>query len=457
MSFVNYLGNKPIASLFVQHLAVIYQPNEEQDTSMTTAKSQVTIVVGAQWGDEGKGKWVDVLAEKSEIVVRYQGGNNAGHTIWIGGKKYVLHQIPSGVFQKGLISAMAAGVVIHPVGLVGEIEKMKGTVEITPKNLMISARAHIITPWHVHLDGAREDKSATPIGTTKRGIGPTYSEKAARTGLRMGNYVSEESRRSWIREMAESDQEFQKHLSANRPVWDEFEQSAAKIAPFVCDVETKLRKAVANGQSLLLEGAQGTLLDIDHGTYPFVTSSSTAAAGACASLGMSPKVVTHVYGIAKAYVTRVGAGPFPTELKDEVGAEIAKKGHEFGATTGRPRRCGWFDAVAFRYSAGVNGYDGIIINKMDILTGFEELKICVKYKHPTLGEIEDFPWDIEVLAKCEPVYVTLPGWKEDPAKSGRISDLPKNAQQYLAAIEKPTQTKVMWVGTGPGREEMLIA
>jgi adenylosuccinate synthase len=197
------------------------------------------------------------------------------------------------------------------------------------------------------------------------------------------------------------------------------------------------------------------LLDIDHGTYPFVTSSSIAAAGACSSIGLSPKAITNVYGIAKAYVTRVGSGPFPTELHDAVGAEIAKKGHEFGATTGRPRRCGWFDAVAFRYSAGVNGFDGVIINKMDILAGMPQLKICVKYKHPELGDIEDFPWDAEVLAKCEPVYVSLPGWSEDIPKSGKISDLPENARQYLAAIERYTNTRVLWVGTGPGRDEML--
>ena len=422
---------------------------------MTAQKSKVAIVVGAQWGDEGKGKWVDVLAEKSEIVARYQGGNNAGHTIWIGGQKYVLHQIPSGVFQKGLTSAMAAGVVIHPVGLVSEIEKMKGTVEITPQNLWISARAHIITPWHVHLDGSRETKSTHPIGTTKRGIGPTYSEKASRTGIRMGHYVKDEARHAWIRDMSDSNEDFRAHLESNKAAWDEFEVSAKKIAPFVCDVETKLRKAVTSGRNLLLEGAQGTLLDLDHGTYPYVTSSSTAAAGACASIGLSPKVITDVYGIAKAYVTRVGEGPFPTELKDEVGATIAKKGHEFGATTGRPRRCGWFDAVAFRYSAAVNGFDGVIINKMDILSGLKELKICVKYKHPTLGDIEDFPWDADVLAKCEPVYVSFPGWNEEVPKSGRIADLPKNARDYLAAIETHTQTKIMWVGTGPGREEML--
>jgi adenylosuccinate synthase len=425
--------------------------------------SQVSIVVGAQWGDEGKGKWVDVLAEKSDIVVRYQGGNNAGHTIWIGGTKYVLHQIPSGVFQKGLISAMAAGVVIHPAGLVSEIQKMTSAAEtgngvqvkITPENLWISARAHVITPWHIHLDGARESKSSTPIGTTKRGIGPTYSEKAGRTGLRMGHYVNERTRLLWIREMSEADQLFKEHYLSNKQVWDEFHAAASHIAPFVCDAEGRLRKAISKNQKLLLEGAQGTLLDLDHGTYPFVTSSSTAAAGACSSIGLSPKSVTNVYGIAKAYVTRVGSGPFPTELHDNVGQEIAKKGNEFGATTGRPRRCGWFDAVAFRYSAAVNGFDGVIINKMDILSGFNELKICVKYRHPELGEIDDFPWDAEILAKCEPVYISLPGWSEEIPKAGMFSDLPKNAQSYLATLEKHTGTRILWVGTGPGRDDML--
>lgn len=425
--------------------------------------SHVNIVVGAQWGDEGKGKWVDVLAKQSNIVVRYQGGNNAGHTIWIDGKKYVLHQIPSGVFQKNLISAMAAGVVIHPAGLVTEIKKMKRAaseesgleITISPNNLWISARAHVITPWHIYLDGSKESKSTNPIGTTKRGIGPTYSEKAGRTGLRMGHYIKTSTRLAWIKYMIESEPGFENHYNNEKIAWDEFHQAAEEIAPYVCDTETRLRKAISERKSLLLEGAQGTLLDLDHGTYPFVTSSSTAAAGACSSIGLSPKTVTSIYGIAKAYVTRVGSGPFPTELHDDVGQEIAKKGNEFGATTGRPRRCGWFDAVAFRYSAAVNGFDGVIVNKMDILSGFRELKICIKYRHPSLGEIDDFPWDTDVLEKCEPVYVTLPGWSEEIPRTGSFKDLPKNAKAYLEALEKYTQTRILWVGTGPGRDDMI--
>lgn len=423
---------------------------------MSSSKNQVTVVVGAQWGDEGKGKWVDVLAEKSQIVVRYQGGNNAGHTIWIGGVKYVLHQIPSGVFQPGLISAMAAGVVIQPVGLVSEIDKLPAGISVTPQNLWISARAHVITPWHVYLDGARESSAAQPIGTTKRGIGPTYSEKASRTGIRLGHYVKESSRRAWFDTMARSVDGFAEHFKTHKDQWDLFEAAASRLAPFVVDVETRLRKALREGKNLLLEGAQGTLLDLDHGTYPFVTSSSTAAAGACASLGISPKAITDIYGIAKAYVTRVGAGPFPTELLDDMGALIAKKGNEFGATTGRPRRCGWFDAVAFRYSAGLNGFDGVILNKMDILTGIEELKICTKYRHPVLGDIEDFPWDADLLADCKPVYVSVPGWIEEIPKSGMFKDLPKNAQNYVREIERHTDIPVLWIGTGPGREEMIF-
>jgi adenylosuccinate synthase len=414
-----------------------------------------SILVGAQWGDEGKGKWVDALAKESDIVVRYQGGNNAGHTIWVEGVKHVLHQIPSGVFQKGLISAMAAGVVVHPVGLVDELAKMSHVVAITPDNLWVSARAHVITPWHVYLDSKAESASATPIGTTKRGIGPTYSDKASRSGLRMGHYIDTRLRGAWINDMKLKSQEFKEHFEKEAHAWDQFSRSAEKIARFVCDVETRLRKSVLAGKKMLLEGAQGTLLDIDHGTYPFVTSSSTASAGACASVGISPKVIGRVIGVAKAYVTRVGSGPFPTELHDDVGALIAKKGHEFGATTGRPRRCGWFDAVAFRYSAAVNGFDGVIINKIDILSGVGDLKICTHYTHPTLGRIDDFPWDAEILKACVPVYETYQGWDSEIPNSGPKSDLPPTVFAFLAGIEKHTGTKILWVGTGAGRHDMI--
>jgi adenylosuccinate synthase len=413
----------------------------------------VSIVVGAQWGDEGKGKWIDYLAEKADIVVRYQGGNNAGHTIYVGGQKFVLHQLPSGVFQKGLISAMAAGVVVHPHGLAAELQKIAAHATISPENLWVSARAHVITPWHVYLDGQRETQSAKPIGTTKRGIGPTYSDKASRTGLRMGQYVDDEMRLAWVNKMKDLHPEFTNLCDS--PEWADFHKASTVLKPFVCDVETKLRNSAKAGKRLLLEGAQGTLLDLDHGTYPFVTSSSTAAAGACASLGMPAQFVSQVIGIGKAYTTRVGSGPFPTELHDKAGQTIAEKGQEFGATTGRPRRCGWFDAVAMRYAAAVNGFDGLILNKIDILTGLEELKICVKYKHPRLGELTDFPWDADILSDCEPIYETLPGWTKEIPKSGTLDDLPEQARAYVQALERYSGAPVIMIGTGPGRDDFI--
>lgn len=420
-------------------------------------QAKVTIVVGAQWGDEGKGKWVDIFAEDAEIVARYQGGNNAGHTLFIEGTKYVLHQIPSGIFRKNQTCALASGVVVNPAELVREIEKVKATAEVTPERLWLSARAHVISPWHVHLDGLKENQAKEAIGTTKRGIGPTYSEKAARTGLRMGHFVNQEARDLWVDHMRDSDKSFAEFFKNSAAQWQEFFSAAAALAPFVCDAESRLRAAIKSGKKILLEGAQGTLLDLDHGTYPFVTSSSTAASGACTSIGMSPKAVTNIYGIGKAYVTRVGSGPFPTELFDEAGKHMATLGKEFGATTGRPRRCGWFDAVAMRYAIDVNGFDGIILNKMDILTGLRELKIAVAYQHPRLGTIYELPWDAGVLKDCTPVYETLPGWIEPIPASGRIADLPAAARAYVAAVEKACNCKVMMVGTGPNRHEALYS
>jgi adenylosuccinate synthase len=431
-------------------------PRHNFDSNLSNKSSNVTVVVGAQWGDEGKGKWVDVLAKDSNLTVRFQGGNNAGHTLIIQNQKYVLHQIPSGIFQKNQVAALGAGVVIHPSGLLQEIKKLAPVGAITPDRLWISARAHVITPWHIHLDGQREQSQSTPIGTTKRGIGPTYSEKAARSGIRMGHYVQPSKRQAWVNNMLETDHEFAHHYYNNQPQWDEFHQAAATLEPFVMDAEQKIRMAVDQGQKVVLEGAQGTLLDLDHGTYPFVTSSSTAAAGACTSLGLPPKKISHVYGIAKAYLTRVGSGPMPTELKDDVGALIAKKGNEFGATTGRPRRCGWFDAVAMRYAASVNGFDGLIVNKIDILSGIETLKVCTYYQHPTLGRIDYFPWDVEVLEQCTPAYAAFPGWSEDVTGITEWNKLPKNAQQYLKALEEITCCPILWIGTGPGRHEMII-
>ncbi len=415
-------------------------------------QANITVLVGAQWGDEGKGKWIDYFADNIDFVVRYQGGSNAGHTIYVQGEKFVLHQIPSGIFQEKSISAMAAGVVVDPIGLAHEIEQLRSKVTITPDTLWVSARAHVITPWHVYLDSKKEKSQA--IGTTKRGIGPTYSEKASRSGLRMGHFVKPSFLQNWISKMKE-DPEFSEDFSASSERWKLFFEAAEKLKNFVCDVETKLRFQMAAGKSFLLEGAQGSLLDLDHGTYPFVTSSSTTSAGACTSLGISPKSISKILGVAKAYSTRVGSGPFPTELKDAVGTHLGTVGKEFGATTGRPRRCGWFDAVAFRYSQAVNGFDGVLLNKIDILTGLKELKIATAYKHPSLGVIRDFPWDSSILEECEPVFETFAGWSEAIPTAGNFSKLPRAAFDYVKAIEHHAGIKIMAVGTGPGREECL--
>jgi adenylosuccinate synthase len=425
----------------------------------------ITIVVGAQWGDEGKGKWIDRIAAGAGIVVRYQGGNNAGHTLYVKGQKVVLHQIPSGIFhdgaQGGQKCVLSAGVVVNPGELVREIDKVLPIASVTPDNLWLSARAHVITPWHIATDGRREEarkaSAGKAIGTTKRGIGPTYSDKTARSGIRMGDFVNKTSREAWMQSMRETSAGFAEYCETAKSEWNAFAAAADLLAPFVCDADARVRAAVAAGESILMEGAQGTLLDLDHGTFPFVTSSSTIAAGACASLGLPPRTVTGIYGIAKAYVTRVGEGPFPTELFDQTGEILRERGQEFGATTGRPRRCGWFDAVAMRYAKQVNGFDGLILNKFDILTGMAELKIAVAYEHPQLGRLEDFPWSASILAACKPVYQSFRGWSTELPKSGGIDLLPAEARDYVAAIEKLCGVKVVSAGTGPGRDEALLS
>ncbi len=417
----------------------------------------VTILVGAQWGDEGKGKWIDILADRVALVARYQGGNNAGHTLYVEGQKVVLHQIPSGIFHPGKLSALTSGVVVNPHQLVEEMKKVQTLAKLDPARLWLSARAHVISPWHIHLDSKKETEASQPIGTTKRGIGPTYADKAHRSGLRLGDYVQDAKREAWYQMMRHHAQGFSQHQELHQDDWRQFDAATAVLGPFVTDAESRLRKAIDAGQGVLMEGAQGALLDINHGTYPYVTSSETAAGGAFASVGFSPKSIEHIYGVAKAYATRVGEGPFPTELKDEVGAFIAKSGNEFGATTGRPRRCGWLDLVALRYSAAVSAFDGIIFNKMDILTGLPELKVCVAYEHPQLGRLEEFPWDEAVLHACRPIYTTFPGWTEALPQGGKIADLPKNALAYVKGVEELLGVPITMVGTGVNRRDALFA
>lgn len=433
--------------------------NDSQNRPSNNTQA-ITIVVGAQWGDEGKGKWIDWIASGVDLVVRYQGGNNAGHTLYVDSNKVVLHQIPSGIFHKGQTCVLAAGVVINPEELVKEIAKISPYATVTTNNLWLSARAHVITPWHVYVDGSKEAKraetSGMAIGTTKRGIGPTYSEKTARSGLRLGDYVNPTALDRWIEAMSAAVDGFAASLESQQEAWLKFRQSASTLAPFVCDADSRVRAAARADKKILMEGAQGTLLDLDHGTFPYVTSSSTIAAGACASLGMPPRSVTGIYGIAKAYLTRVGSGPFPTELHDNDGDMIRERGQEFGATTGRPRRCGWFDAVAMRYAQDVNGFDGVILNKFDILSGLPEVKIAVAYDHPTLGRIEEFPWNADVLSECKPVYQTFKGWSGDLPRTGNLDMLPPEAKVYIKAIEDLAGIKVVAAGTGPGRLEALL-
>ena len=419
--------------------------------------SLVTIIVGAQWGDEGKGKWVDILAQSKHAIARYQGGNNAGHTLYIDGKKIVLHQIPSGIFHPEQICALLAGVVVNPAELVLEIEKIKSFgVLVNPSRLWLSARSHVITPWHIELDRRRENDSKNPIGTTKRGIGPTYSSKASRTGLRVGEFVDKDRRKHWISEMAALDSGFASHFAEHRETWERFEAAAAELVDFVTDAEHRLRQMLKEGRKILLEGAQGALLDIDHGTYPYVTSSNTAAGGALASLGFNPHHVKEIIGVAKAYATRVGEGPFPTELHDEVGQLIAHVGKEFGATTGRARRCGWLDIVALRYAVEASGCHTLILNKMDILNGLDTIKYAVAYQHPTLGKITIFPWDAKVLAACTPVYESIPGWKCELPDYDAEDALPPAAKAYINRVAELVGVSVSMVGTGVARQHAIF-
>ena len=436
-------------------------------------KPSSKILIGAQWGDEGKGKWVDILGQAADFSIRFQGGNNAGHTLYIDGKKVVLHQIPSGIFHKNNISVLSCGVVINPIELVKEMTTVRAFAEVNPDRVWVSGRSHVITPWHVFMDGKNEENLDNPIGTTKRGIGPTYSDKASRVGLRMKDYLDPQALKDWTAALGKSNPEFLAHRSQHPDVWQEFEGAAEVLRPYVCDAEARLRYAAALGKNLLLEGAQGTLLDINHGTYPFVTSSNTTAGGAIANLGLSHRAVGEVIGIAKAYVTRVGGGPFPTELHDEVGEALCDKGKEYGATTGRKRRCGWFDAVAMRYAVDVNGLDGIYLNKMDILAGFSQIKICVSYQHPKLGRLTEFPTDLSILAEVTPNYETLEGWSDEDIQillktisatsthkmtptPKTFADLPSSAQKFLARIEKLIGIPVLRIGIGPGRHDFLV-
>jgi len=417
----------------------------------------VRVVVGAQWGDEGKGKVVDMLAERSDVVARYQGGANAGHTIVVDGRKYVLHQIPSGILHDGVACVIGNGVVIDPEALIQEILLLESFGISIRERLKISHKAHLIMPYHKLLDQLQE--SDQKIGTTGRGIGPAYIDKYSRSGIRIVDLLDRPTLEEKLRRaIAQKNEWFRKvydapELDVERTV-AEYLEFDKRIDEYITDTTSYLNEAWRAGKNLLLEGAQGALLDIDHGTYPFVTSSSPTSGGASTGLGLPPTAITDVIGIVKAYSTRVGNGPFPTELLDETGDRLRAEGGEFGATTGRPRRCGWLDLFALRYSVMINGITEIVLTKLDVLDRFEELRVCTGYVLDG-KPVKYFPSDCRTLELVEPVYETLPGWNTSLADFGDYASLPGAARDYIEYIESFVGARVSFLGIGPGREEVV--
>jgi adenylosuccinate synthase len=419
------------------------------------------VIVGTQWGDEGKGKIVDLLAEHADVVVRFQGGNNAGHTMVVGGEQLITHLIPSGILQQK-VCVIGNGVVVDPAVLIEELDHLLSRkVDISPDMLKISEKAHLIMPYHKQIDHARETlKGDKKIGTTGRGIGPAYEDKATRRGIRFVDLLDPEEFREKVNTILDEKNFYLKHYLSAEPmdgarIVDQYEAFAKKLAPYVTNISIVIDRAIKNGRQVLFEGAQGTHLDIDHGTYPFVTSSNTIAGNACCGAGVGPAVITDVIGIVKAYTTRVGKGPFPAELFDEVGDRIQKKGAEFGATTGRRRRCGWLDTVILRNAVRLNGLTSLAITKLDVLDGLNSLKICTGYEYK--GEIIDnFPASLKVLEDCQPVYETLPGWPENISDAKEMKDLPQNVINYLDRIEALTETPIHIVSVGAERNQTIL-
>ncbi|BAQ15217.1 adenylosuccinate synthetase [Clostridium botulinum B2 128] len=420
------------------------------------------IVLGAQWGDEGKGKMTDYLAENADVVVRFQGGNNAGHTVVVGEKEYKLHLIPSGILYNDKLNVIGNGVVLDPKALFEEINYLESLgVEITPDRLIISDRAHVIMPYHRILDGIKERaRGNKDIGTTGKGIGPSYTDKMERSGIRVCDLIHKEVFEENLKETLEVKNKIITEIFGGEAldyneIYNEYLGYAEKLRPFVKDISVIVNKKIKDGKEVLFEGAQGTLLDIDYGTYPYVTSSSTIAGGVCIGAGVGPTAITNAVGIAKAYTTRVGKGPFPTELLDSTGDWVREKGHEFGVTTGRARRCGWLDLVILKTSARISGLTSFAVTKIDTLAGLDTLKVCTGYR--LNGEIIDYvPASLEDLAKCEPIYEEFEGWDDSITNARCYEDLPENAIKYLKKIEDFTETKVSIVSVGPKRDQTMM-
>jgi adenylosuccinate synthase len=425
------------------------------------AETKSLVVIGTQWGDEGKGKLVDLLTERVGAVVRFQGGHNAGHTLVIAGEKTVLHLIPSGILRPGVQCLIGNGVVLSPSALLEEIKKLEEKGVPARERLKISDACTLILPYHVALDSARElARGKAAIGTTGRGIGPAYEDKIARRALRLGDLFHRERFAAKLGEVLDYHNFVLQNYYKCDPV--DFQTTledalgfADVLLPMVADVTELLSGYRKRGERILFEGAQGSLLDVDHGTYPFVTSSNTTAGGASTGTGVGPLDLDYVLGITKAYTTRVGSGPFPTELFDEMGAHLARRGHEFGSTTGRPRRCGWFDAVALRRAVQLNSVSGLCITKLDVLDGLDTIRLCVGYSCDGKESVTP-PSGAEALANCEPIYVDMPGWKESTVGVKRHEDLPLKAREYLARIEEVVGTPIDIISTGPDRADTIV-
>jgi len=419
------------------------------------------IVLGAQWGDEGKGKIVDLFSDRFDIVVRYQGGHNAGHTVFIGDRKFVLKLVPSGILRPGKQAVIGNGLVIDPVALLSEIETLEAAGIDVVRRLSISSRAHVLLPVHRLMERMSEARPGrVSIGTTSRGIGPCYEDKIARRGIRVAELLDPETFRAKYDAMMEEKIAIAKALEIYEELdWarvrQEYEALAERIRPMVCDTAMLLHHAIRGGKAVLFEGAQGTMLDIDHGTYPFVTSSSAGAGGACTGTGVPPTSITAVVGVAKAYITRVGGGPFPTEALDGAGERIRQRGNEFGAVTGRPRRCGWFDVPLMRYSAILNGIDSLIVTKLDVLDEFDNVPVCVAYRSGA-GEVSEIPPTVAEMGRIEPRYECLPGWKASTFGVTSYDELPPRAKDYLAFLEDRCGVEVGCISTGPERNQTIV-
>jgi len=430
---------------------------------MPKAKKKIenVVVIGAQWGDEGKGKLIDFLSQDVDVIARYQGGNNAGHTVVVGDKEYIFHLLPSAILHKGKVCVIGNGVVVDPKALLGEIDSLKNKgINVTPQQLRVSGLCHIVMPYHRILDGLRESVRKNKIGTTGRGIGPCYSDKVARCGIRMIDLLNPTILKSKLEDnLTEKNEIFSKVFKQKdfdfTTVYEEYLNYGKLLGPFVCDTVVYLNHAIDKNKAVLFEGAQGTFLDIDFGTYPFVTSSSTTSGGVCSGTGVPPTKINKILAAVKAYTTRVGEGPFPTEFSDNLEQEIRTKGKEFGATTGRPRRCGWFDSVLVQYSIMVNGISELAIMKLDVLDELKEIKICTAYEYKG-KKFTNFPMDFEVLSNAKPVYETIDGWTATTRGVTDFKKLPLNARRYIQRLEKLLNVSIRYVSTGSKRSETII-